>query len=197
MNDHDTSGGFDTAADGAPPGTDTSPGDADGRDETSTPGRNERTRLADGEADDLEIAQPEDFEVRRDADGEIIPVKQRIPGTDKAVLVRPMPPGAFEANLDVLEGTTEDSARQAGVLSEWIVEGPGAEADAEYVEQSLRGGALPGLLAAIRNAAGYEVLLADFRQRMGENAAIADRMGVEIEELLHSEMQAQLGDELQ
>lgn len=134
------------------------------------------TRLADGEDDDLEIASPEDYEVQRNDEGDILPVKQRIPGTDDALLVKPMPPGAFNEWKSVLEGQDEDTEKQAEVMREWIVEGPGADATAEYVEDQLRGGVVAGLLKAIRNAAGYEVLKGNREEEMEEGLKVLDQV---------------------
>lgn len=137
------------------------------------------TRLADGLDGELEIAQPEDFEVQRDGDGEILPVPQRIPGTDKAIMVRPMPPGDFQKWLPVLEGQEEDTDKQAEVMRTYIAEGPGADADVDYVENRLKGGVLGGLLKAIRNAAGYEVLRGNREQELEENAPMLKQIDLE------------------
>lgn len=135
-----------------------------------------KTRLADGE--DLEVANPEDFEVQRDGDGEIIPVKQRVPGTDLAIEVRPLPPGAFAEHLDVLEMQDEDSEAQAAVIREYVAAPePLANADADYVENELKGGWLSGILQAIRNSAGYEVFRAVREDQTREMAAMMEHMG--------------------
>lgn len=126
----------------------------------------------DGEG--LEIADPKDFEIQRDADGELLPVTQRIPGTNKAIRVIPPAAGDVEEYADVLQGRDESSARQAEVLRTFIVEGPGADADEEYVDERLRGFVLGGLLTAIRNAAGYDVHLGNQEQQMAEVQAMSD-----------------------
>lgn len=136
------------------------------------------TYLADGEEEELEIAAPEDFEVQRDEDGEIVPVRQRIPGTDQAILVRPMPPGAFNRWLDVLTGQDESTENQARVLSEWVVEPQSwANADVEYIEQNLKGGVIGGILKAIRNSAGYEVFRAAREEDLAEASTLMGQMG--------------------
>lgn len=130
-----------------------------------------RTRLADG--DDLAIANPEDFEIERDETGEIIPEKQRVPGTETALLVRPMPPGAFNKWLPVLEGDDEDTEKQAEVISEYVVEPESlANATPEYLENDIRGGVVGGILQAIRNSAGYEVFRSVREQTVEETAML-------------------------
>lgn len=148
------------------------------------PDRNETTRLADGAGEDLQIATPEDYEVERTGDGPwheaIKPVPQRIPGTDDHIMVRPIPPGPFAEWLPVLEGEEEDSERQAEIMRKAITEPePFATADVDYVENGLRGGVLGGILRAIRNAAGYEVLKGNREQAIEENAAMMEHLDAE------------------
>lgn len=136
-----------------------------------------KSRLADGEDDDLEIAAPEDFEVQRDDDGEILPVRQRVPGTDKAIAVRPLPPGAFAEWLPVLQGDDEDSEKQAEVMREFVTAPEEiATADASFVEEGMRGGWLSGVLQAIRNSSGYEVFREVRQERMREGAAVMEQL---------------------
>lgn len=82
------------------------------------------TRLNSGE--DLEIAHPDDFGVTRNEDGDLAPVKQRIPGSDKAIKCRPLSSGDIEEYQDILEGDNADDERVAELLSEHIIEGIGA-----------------------------------------------------------------------
>lgn len=137
-----------------------------------------RTNLADG--GDLEVANPEDYEIQRDGDGEIQPVAQRIPGTDDAILVRPMPPGDFAEYEPVLSMEDDSTERQLEVLNQFVAEPEAwANADAEYLEENLRGGVLPGILKAVRNAAGYEVFREVREDQIQTAGLMMEHMGPE------------------
>lgn len=128
------------------------------------------TRLNDGE--DLEIAHPEDFGVARDDSGDLQPLQQRIPGTDKAVLVKPMVGGAAERYDDVLNESNADDERVEDLLNEFIVEGIGSSADLDRIPDFL----VPGLIQAIRNASGMEVFRAVEEQQLREDMAAIEAL---------------------
>lgn len=120
------------------------------------------TRLNDG--DDLEIAHPEDFGVTRNEQGDLTGVKQRIPGTDKAVLVKPMVAGGYEEWKDVLEEDEADDERVDAFFREYILEGVGSGGYDEVPEF-----VVPGLIAAVKNGSGHEVFRAIQEQQTKEN----------------------------
>lgn len=114
------------------------------------PNQDTSTHLADGE--ELEIAHPEDFGVARNERGELEPVKQRIPGTEKAVRCKPLVDGAVDRWEDVLEGASPDDDRVDEFLREYVVEGIGSDGlnnIPDYV--------VPGLIEAVKRSSGYEV----------------------------------------
>ena len=127
------------------------------------------TRLNDGE--DLEIAHPEDFGVQRDGDGELTPLKQRIPGTEMAVLVKPMRGGDYEAWEDVLEEDEADDDRVDEFLREFIVEGIGSNGLDEVPDY-----VTPGLVQAVKNGSGHEVFRAMREQQTKENLAAIEAL---------------------
>lgn len=122
------------------------------------------TRLNDGS--ELEIAHEEDFGIRRDPDTEeLLPVKQRIPGSDKAIKVKPVHGGAREKYADVFDSGDAEPERVAEVFNEFIVEGIGADADAEWVETGSPYGVVPALIQALKNSSGEDYFLAVLEQR--------------------------------
>lgn len=108
------------------------------------------TNLNDGEG--LEIAHPEDFGIKADDNGELMAVAQRIPGTDKAVMVNPLVDGAYNAWEDVLEGDQADDDRVDEFLKEFVAEGIGSDG-LEKVPDYL----VPALIEAVKNSSGFEV----------------------------------------
>lgn len=127
------------------------------------------TRLNDGE--DLEIAHPEDFGVSRNGDGELQGVKQRIPGTDRAILVKPMAGGQFEEWKDVLEEDEADDDRVDEFFEEFILEGIGSNGYDEVPEY-----VAPGLIQAVKNGSGHEVFRAVEEQQTRENLAAMEAL---------------------
>lgn len=150
------------------------------------------TRLNDGE--DLEIAHPEDFGVSRNGDGELQGVKQRIPGTDRAVLVKPMAGGEFEEWKDVLEEDEADDDRVDEFFREFIEEGIGSGGYDEVPEY-----VAPGLIQAVKNGSGHEVFRAVQEQQTRENLAAMealDGVGDEaVNDLLNRAMDQAMDDE--
>lgn len=127
------------------------------------------TRLNDGS--DLEIAHPEDFGVQRDGDGELTPLQQRIPGTDKAILVNPMRGGDYQNWKDVLEEDEADDDRVDEFLQEFIAEGIGSEGIDEVPDF-----VVPGLIQAVKNGSGHEVFRAIEEQQTKENLAAIEAL---------------------
>jgi hypothetical protein len=136
------------------------------------------TNLNDG--DDLDIAHEKDFGVQRDEDGELLPVKQRIPGTDKAIKCQPLTGGAVDEYAAVLEGQSTDAERVADLLRSHIVEGIGADATPEKVEHEYPGYLVPGLIQALKNSSGHDVFVEVQAQRNEEikpNAELIEMLG--------------------
>lgn len=151
----------------------------------------EQTRLNDG--DGLEIAQPEDFGIARDETGELQPVAQRIPGTEKAVLVKPMVGGEYERWDDVVESDEADDERVDEFLQAFIVDGIGSNGISDVPDY-----VVPGLVQAVRNSAGHEVFRAVEEQQTRENLAAIEAMdgsGEMMTDLMSEFMQAQTNGE--
>jgi len=116
------------------------------------------TRLNDG--DELEIASETDFGISRGTDGELLPVKQRIPGTDKAIKVVPVSAGAREEYADVLEGRSDDEERVAELWNEHVVEGPGTDVSPDDIRARFPYGLVAGINQALKNSSGEDVFSA-------------------------------------
>ena len=141
------------------------------------------TRLNDGS--DLEIAHAEDFGIARDESGELRPIKQRIPGTDKAVLVRPLVDGAYQRYSDVLESNSEvEDDRVNELFGEYIVEGIGSDGLKDVPDYMVS-----GLVQAIKNSSGYEVFQAVEQQREREQMSRMKAMDLNIDEFVREEME--------
>lgn len=136
------------------------------------------TRLNDG-ADGLEIAHPEDFGISRDDDGELLPVKQRIPGTEMAIRVKPLVGGAYDRWEDILEGKSDETDRVDALFKERIDEGIGAQGIDEVPDY-----VVPGLVQAIKNSSGHEVFRAVEEQETKEQMAQMEAMDSDVVENL-------------
>lgn len=152
---------------------------------------NRDTRFADGEDNDLEIAHPEDFGVRRNDEGELTPVKQRIPGTEHAVKVKPLVGGAAERYEDVLEEDRADDDRVEEFFKEFIAEGIGSSGDLSNVPDYL----VSPLIQAVKNSSGFSAFSAVQQQQMRENAAALEAVGGMGDELLEKAMDEATDDE--
>lgn len=130
------------------------------------------TRLNDGA--DLDIAFEEDFGIRRGEEGGLLSVKQRIPGTEKAIKCTPVTPGAREEYADVFEDPDADEERIAELWDDHIVEGIGTDADPAYIE-NLPYGIVAGVIQALKNSSGEAVFLA-VREQVNEEMAGQLRM---------------------
>lgn len=144
------------------------------------------TRLNDGEG--LEIAEPEDFGIERGADGELKPIKQRIPGTDKAILCTPVIDS--EPVETVLEAADPDEAEVDRVAAAHIVEGIGADGNLSDLPDYL----ITGVLQALKNASGNDVFLAAQEQRVEENVGSLRAINGEDLEKLSTLMDTDLDD---
>lgn len=114
---------------------------------------------------DLEVADPSDFFVTR-SDGETPdPVKQRIPGTDQALRVRPLTNGHLERWGDALESDDPDEAVVAEVFSYALADLDG-DVTAADVDQNMLGYGVAPVLQAIKNASGYQAFMGFREQRM-------------------------------
>ena len=120
------------------------------------------SKLGDGKG--LEIADPSDFGISRDGDEELRPLRQRIPGTDKAVLVKPLNASEVEKYDAVLNRNAADDDMVDEMFREHIVEGPGADG----LHSGLPGYLVSGLIQAVKNSSGYDVFLAVQEQRREE-----------------------------
>lgn len=144
------------------------------------------TRLGDGEG--LEIAKPEDFGVARGEGGDVLPLKQQIPGTDMAVKVRPLVGGAYDRWEDILEGRSDDTERVDALFRERIAEGIGAEGVDEVPDY-----VVPGLVQAIKNSSGHEVFRAVEEQETKEQMAQMQMMDDEVvQNLMEQSMNEQM-----
>lgn len=123
------------------------------------------SRLGDGKG--LEIADPADFGISRDEDEELRPLKQRIPGTDKAVSVKPLNSSQVEKYDEALNRNAADDELVDEMFREHIVEGPGSDG----LHDGLPGYIVSGLIQAIKNSSGYDVFLATQEQRQEETQA--------------------------
>lgn len=126
------------------------PGTADTRD--LEPGVN------DGEG--LEIANMSDFFIRRSGEGEndIEPVRQKIPGRDQALRVRPFTSGMYEKYLNPVD--TDDDEKLAEMFNKAfpdIKEDLGRELTAEDVENGMIAYGPEVLIDVIERAAGKDM----------------------------------------
>jgi len=109
--------------------------------------------------DELEIAEPEDFFVERDGDGELQPVTQPLPGVEQAIRVIPMTMGDVNKyGLD--EGMDLENEDIAAILNEhWydVRERDGYEVTTEMVEEDAIGFGKDALIQSILRASGYDM----------------------------------------
>lgn len=117
----------------------------------------------DGEG--LEVADPNDFFVARDAQDRPAPVTQRIPGTDRAVRVHPLTNRHLEQWGDALESDDPDETIVAEVFDYALADFDGQITEQMVAEDLLGYNAAP-LLQAIKNASGYQAFLGYREQQM-------------------------------
>ncbi|RDZ53118.1 hypothetical protein C5C07_15395 [Haloferax sp. Atlit-4N] len=133
------------------------------------------------DGDDLELADPNDWFVRRkDGDSRPEPVKQRIPGTDKAILVRPPLNGHLEkwdTSLTSDDPDPEDLAEMFNVCLpqlDFEVTPEMIEGDLDGHEGMIGYGVMP-LREAIKHAAGFRAFLG-YRESQAEQVRVARGM---------------------
>lgn len=147
---------------------------------------NTHTRLNDGAG--LEIAHPEDFGISRDADEAVIPIAQRIPGMEKAVMVKPLVDGEYEEWKDILESEEADDERVDEFLETFITEGIGSDGTTNVPDY-----VVPGLVQAVKNSSGHEVFRAVEEQQVRENMRQMEAMeGIGAQEMVRDLVQEQM-----
>lgn len=149
---------------------DTTASAGDGDDDVDRP--ESATRLNDGEG--LEIAKPEDFNIRRGPDGDLLPVMQRIPGTEKAIKVKPISGGAREKYGDILSGQSGDEERMAELWNDHIIEGVGSAVTPQELNDVIPYGLIAGVNQALKNSSAEDVFIA---VRQQQNEEIQANMG--------------------
>lgn len=138
------------------------------------------TRLNDG--DGLEIAHEEDFGIQRNDGGDLLPVMQRIPGTEKAIKVKPLTPGQRAEYSDVLDTGDADAERVAELWNTHIVDGVGSDVDPADLEgeDGIPYGLSAAINQALKNSSGVELFLAVREQQDEEldaNMRLLERVG--------------------
>jgi len=112
---------------------------------------------------ELDIAQPEDFFVQRDADDNLQPVTQELPGVEEKIRVIPMSIGDLNQyggsgrQLNPAELTNEDLAE---ILNEhWydVRDNDDFDISAEMLEKDMIGFGKDALITAILRASGYDL----------------------------------------
>lgn len=114
-------------------------------------------------ADELSIAQPEDFFITRDADDEIQPVTQVLPGAEEQIRVVPITIGdmnEYGGTDGQLNPAELDAETIATILNRhWydVRTNDELEITAEMVEDDLIGYGQEALVQAILRASGYDM----------------------------------------
>ena len=112
---------------------------------------------------ELEIAQPEDFFIQRDADDNLQPITQELPGVEEKIRVIPMSIGDLNQyasagqQLNPADLTSEDLA---DILNKhWydVRENDDFEVTAEMLEEDMIGFGKDALITAILRASGYDL----------------------------------------
>ncbi|MFC7202858.1 hypothetical protein ACFQJC_04975 [Haloferax namakaokahaiae] len=151
-----------------------------------TTDKTDASTINDGE--ELELADPSDWFVRRkDGDSLPEPVKQQIPGTEQAILVRPPLSGHLEAWSGSLTSDDPDPKDLAEMFNiclpqlDFEVTPEMVEGDLDGHEGMIGYGPLP-LRQAILNAAGFQSFLG-YRENQAKLVQVArgmqESMGVE------------------
>lgn len=156
------------------------------------------THVNDGA--DLEIAEPEDFGVVRNDDGDLETVDQKIPGSGeffpdgepRAIRCKPMVDGAGDKWEDVTEGESPDPDRVDDFFKEFIQEGIGAKGRKNvgyYLE--------PALIEAVKRSSGQVVFQALQETEMAAEMAALEEMENLPDGLLETAMDAVNNDRQQ
>jgi len=115
--------------------------------------------MTEQEPEELEIAEPEDFFVERDSDGNLQPVTQKLPGVEQHIRVIPMTMGDVN-EYGLNEGMDIDEEDVADILNNhWadVKERDGYEITPEMVEDDTIGFGRDALIQSILRASGYDM----------------------------------------
>lgn len=113
-------------------------------------------------SDELNIAKPEDFFVQRDADDNLQPVTQSLPGVEQEIRVLPMSMGDLnefgDANGQLNPADISDEEIAEILNAHWydVREGD-FEVTADKVADDMIGFGLDALIQAILRASGYDM----------------------------------------
>lgn len=113
-------------------------------------------------SDELNIAKPEDFFVQRDADDNLQPVTQSLPGVEQEIRVLPMSMGDLnefgDANGQLNPADLSDEEIAEILNAHWydVREGD-FEVTANKVADDMIGFGLDALIQAILRASGYDM----------------------------------------
>lgn len=130
--------------------------------------------------EDLEVASPEDFFVKRDSDDNLQAVTQQLPGVEQVVRVIPMTMGdVAEYGLD--EGEELDDAQVAELFNNhWadVVEDDDFEVTEEMITEDMIGFGKEPLIQAILLASGFASQQAMNIEQMQQLAELdGDKLG--------------------
>lgn len=149
------------------------------------------TRLNDGKG--LQIATEADFGITRD--GELDPVEQRIPGTEMAIKCKPVHSHAREEDYaEVFDQPDADAEIVAELFREFIVEGPGHDATADWVNYEAPYGLVPALIQALKNSSGEDFFLAAQEQQADETRRTLNNLDMMDEERVMALLNAERND---
>lgn len=113
-------------------------------------------------SDELNIAKPEDFFIQRDADDNLQPVTQSLPGVEQEIRVLPMSMGDLnefgDANGQLNPADLSDEEIAEILNAHWydVREGD-FEVTADKVADDMIGFGLDALIQAILRASGYDM----------------------------------------
>lgn len=115
------------------------------------------------DADELDIAQPDDLFVTRDGDGELQPVTQPLSGVDQDIRIVPITMGdmnEFGDSSGQLNPANLDAETTAEILNTHWYDArirEDFEIDAEMLEEDMIGFGHETLIKAILRASGYDM----------------------------------------
>lgn len=127
----------------------------------------ENTIIDDPNEQELEVAEPEDFLIQRDEDGDLAPVYGKLPGRDKVIEFSPWPEGTinkyFPASMDINQITNDQAA---AILNEHLVTptpedlaSDGNRITSEDIAEGFRGFTVNPVLMTMADASGYDMFL--------------------------------------
>lgn len=131
-----------------------------------------------GEESGQPLASADDFRIQRDEDGELLPVREAVPGMEKDIKCIPLPDGAGNRLIpETARPADMDDEHVVEVLDEWIVEPDfniDRSRDPEEVLEEFKSFPLSPLLQAVFNASGYEVFNGMLSETIEGDDALAD-----------------------